>query len=144
MKKNINRINMQELLTRAMREALADVRGGYTCVSISRGNRKMGNIKSISLLPLVSCPRRCRGTCGSTSKTQGPCYAEKLCRIYPDTCKAWAHNTALAILRPDVFWTAVEIAEETAQTARGPARVVGQRSPAKRLLSISINSPAGA
>lgn len=114
MKKNVKRnsnrekVNMQELLARAMREALDDVRGGYTRVSISRGNRKMGNIKSVSHLPLVSCPRRCRGTCGSTSTKQGPCYAEKLCRIYPDTCKAWARNTALAILRPDVFWSAVE------------------------------------
>lgn len=62
-----------------------------TKVSISNGNRKMGQIPSVSLPPIITCKN-----CESCAKK---CYAAKLCRIYP-TVKA-SYDRNLEILRSD-------------------------------------------
>ena len=61
-------------------------------VSISQGrNKKMGNIPSVSLPPVITCKN-----CESCAKK---CYAMKLCRIYPSVKKSYDNN--LAILKED-------------------------------------------
>ena len=53
-------------------------------VSISKGNRKMGAIPSVSLPPIITCKN-----CSSCAKK---CYAAKLARIYKNTRDAWDRN----------------------------------------------------
>lgn len=61
-------------------------------ISISHGNRKMGDIPSVSLPPVLTCAANC--TCAKK------CYAAKLCRIYKTVREAYARN--LEILREDM------------------------------------------
>ena len=60
-------------------------------ISISTGNSKMGAIPSVSLPPIVTCPK------GAPCSKK--CYAAKLCRIYPSVKKAYQRN--LDILNAD-------------------------------------------
>ena len=60
-------------------------------VSISTGNRKMGEIPSVSLPPIVTCKN-----CATCAKK---CYAAKLCRIYKSVREAYERN--LDILKND-------------------------------------------
>lgn len=60
-------------------------------VSISTGNRKMGQIPSVSLPPIVTCKN-----CATCAKK---CYAAKLCRIYKSVREAYENN--LNILKAD-------------------------------------------
>lgn len=60
-------------------------------VSISKGNRKMGSIPSVSLPPIITCKN-----CATCAKK---CYASKLARIYKNTREAWDRN--LHILKED-------------------------------------------
>ena len=53
-------------------------------VSISKGNRKMGAIPSVSLPPIITCKH-----CESCARK---CYAAKLARIYKTTREAWNRN----------------------------------------------------
>jgi len=61
----------------------------------------MGAVASVSLLPLLTCPDRCTGTCGKL------CYAAKLSNLRPVVCTAYAINTALAIHRPELYWQGI-------------------------------------
>ena len=70
-------------------------------VSISWSNNKMGKVASVSLLPWITCPARCRNTCGKK------CYAAKLCRLRETVRNAYARNTAIAIHAPKAFFRAV-------------------------------------
>lgn len=91
--------------TDAMREASAAVKAGeITTVTISNANSKMGNVASVSLLPYLSCPARCAGTCGAK------CYAAKLANLRPSVLQSYAKNQALAMYRPDLFWAQVNVA----------------------------------
>lgn len=60
-------------------------------VSISNGNRKMGQIPSVSLPPVITCKN-----CSTCAKK---CYAAKLCRIYKSVREAYNNN--LEILKAD-------------------------------------------
>lgn len=60
-------------------------------LSISNGNKKMGQIPSVSLPPVVTC-KNCE-TCAKK------CYALKLTKIYPSVKKAYDNN--LEILKAD-------------------------------------------
>lgn len=71
-------------------------------VSISLGNTKMGKVASVSLLPVLTCPARCNGTCGDK------CYAKKLAILRPTVARAYARNTAVARLAPHAFFKAVK------------------------------------
>lgn len=53
-------------------------------VSISKGNSKMGAIPSVSLPPIITCPK------GAPCAKK--CYASKLCRLYPTVRKAYQNN----------------------------------------------------
>ena len=53
-------------------------------ISISKGNSKMGAIPSVSLPPVITCPK------GAPCAKK--CYAAKLCRIYPTVKKAYENN----------------------------------------------------
>lgn len=61
-------------------------------VSISKGNKKMGYIPSVSLSPILTCANGC--ACAKK------CYAAKLCRLRPNVRKAYARN--LEILKNDM------------------------------------------
>lgn len=74
-------------------------------------NSKTG-IKSIDLLPSVTCHARCRETCGKIEKgrkfNKGRCYAFKLMYRNPVTCARYAINTALLMYKPEVFYAGIK------------------------------------
>jgi hypothetical protein len=53
-------------------------------ISISTGNKKMGAIPSVSLPPIITCPKN--------APCVKKCYANKLCRIYPTVRQAYQKN----------------------------------------------------
>lgn len=88
--------------TEALFEAQQEIRDGKDIhVSISDGNRKMGRVASVSLLPYVTCPARALSSCA------GDCYAARDCIMYSNVLKAWARNTALMALAPVRYWKEV-------------------------------------
>lgn len=88
-----------EKFTAALKEAKAEVlamieRGETPAVKLSFGNTKMGAVASVSTLPFLTCPARCATTCGAA------CYAAKLANLRPSVLRAYAWNTAMALLIP--------------------------------------------
>lgn len=91
--------------TAALEAAKEEVRTGkVTTVSISDGNVKMWKVPSVSILPFLTCPARCKGTCGPD------CYAAKIANLRASVLKSYARNTALLMLRPDLYWQGVNYA----------------------------------
>ena len=72
----------------------------------------MGKVASVSLLPVLTCPARCKGTCGDK------CYAVKLAMLRPSVLKSYARNTAVFLISPLDYFKAVERAMKTAQHFR--------------------------
>lgn len=70
-------------------------------VTISGGNNKMGKVASVSLLPILTCPKRCKETCGKK------CYAKKLCALRPTVANSYAKNTAIAIHSTKAYFKAI-------------------------------------
>lgn len=70
-------------------------------VAISKGNRKMGPVASVSLMPWLTCPKRAMETCA------GDCYAARDANMYPSTLASYANNTALALHAPVRYWKEV-------------------------------------
>ena len=94
-------------LRKAMRDAIADyveqIRdGAELSVSVSPGNRKTGWIPSVSLMPYITCPAACKGTC------DGKCYAGKLCAIYKTTLQSYARNVAIWQARPNYYFSGIK------------------------------------
>ena len=87
---------------KAAREEVAA--GSITSVTISRGNVKMGAVPSVSTLPFITCPGRCQGTCS------GVCYAAKIANMRSSVLKSYARNTALAMMKPDLYWMGIRYA----------------------------------
>lgn len=86
----------------ALREAREAVKSGSDLtLRVSDRNNKMGKIPSVSTLPFLTCPSTCRNTCGKI------CYAAKLANLRPAVLRSYAINTALATLRPDLYWQQV-------------------------------------
>jgi len=86
----------------ALKKAVEDVKGGkVTSASISGKNSKMGEVASVSTLPFLTCPSRCKGTCGND------CYAAKIANLRPSVLTSYARNTALAMYEPRLFWADV-------------------------------------
>lgn len=79
-------------------------------VCISKGNRKMGAIPSVSLPPVITCPKGC--PCAAK------CYAAKMCRIYPTVRESYNRN--LDILNTDWngYWDQVRAAVRMAKYFR--------------------------
>ena len=74
-------------------------------LSISKGNRKMGEIKSVSLPPIITCATNC--TCAKK------CYAMKMCRIYKNVKESYARNLKLYYSNPTEYWKQVSDAMYT-------------------------------
>lgn len=68
-------------------------------VSISKGNAKMGAIPSVSLPPIITCPKG--------APCAGKCYAAKLCRIYPNVRNAYQNNLGILNSSPGEYWRQV-------------------------------------
>lgn len=104
MKNYYNESNLEKF-TAELKNAMDRIKaGGAVKVSISTGNQKMGLVGSVSLLPFLTCPARCKDTCGAY------CYAAKLAALRPSVLKAYSNNTAIAALRPDIYWIQVRAA----------------------------------
>ena len=89
----------------ALRMATEEVRSGKVSeVSISGKNSKMGEVASVSTLPYLTCPARCKGTCA------GECYAAKIANLRKSVLISYSRNTALAILKPDLYWQGIRYA----------------------------------
>lgn len=69
-------------------------------ISISHGNKKMGEIPSVSLPPVVTCAKGC--TCAKK------CYAAKLCRIYKTVKQAYDRNLDILKSDPETYWNQVD------------------------------------
>ena len=70
-------------------------------VSISRGNRKLGGIMNVSLVPIECCPP------GVPCANEG-CYALKAYRLYPATRRAWNRNARIARTNPRSYFQQIE------------------------------------
>lgn len=79
-------------------------------VSISPGNNKMGAIPSVSLPPVVTCPRGV--PCAAK------CYAAKLCRLRPTVREAYARNLEILRADPAEYWRQVRFAARMARYFR--------------------------
>lgn len=106
--KNNNGYYTKEIIgkfTDALKAAKKDVKSGADMrVRISNANSKMGNVASVSLLPFLTCPGYCSGTCGKK------CYAAKLANLRPTVLKSYAISTAIVQLAPAVYWKQVNAA----------------------------------
>ena len=71
-------------------------------VTISKANSKMGAVASVSMLPFLTCPSRCGSTCGMK------CYAAKLANLRQVVLKSYANNTAIAVMKPDMYWKEID------------------------------------
>ena len=71
-------------------------------VSISKGNRKMGAIPSVSLPPIITCKN-----CATCAKK---CYAAKLCKIYPTVKASYDRNLEILKNDRDSYFTQVKAA----------------------------------
>lgn len=65
-------------------------------ISISPGNAKMGAIPSVSLPPVITCPKN--------APCIKKCYAAKLCRIYPSVKNAYQKNYDILINNETEYW----------------------------------------
>lgn len=81
-----------------------------TKISISKGNKKMGEIKSVSLPPIVTCASGC--TCAKK------CYAAKLCRIYKNVKESYNRNLEAYVENPTEYWNQVSDAMCTSRFFR--------------------------
>ncbi len=79
-------------------------------VSISKGNSKMGAIPSVSLPPIITCPK------GAPCATK--CYAAKLCRIYPTVKQAYQNNWDILKNNELEYWQQVMQAAKTTRFFR--------------------------
>lgn len=71
-------------------------------VSISNGNKKMGQIPSVSLPPIITC-KNCH-KCGCAKD----CYAAKLQRIYATVRKAYENNYNILNADRDAYFTQIK------------------------------------
>lgn len=111
----MNNDKLNDALRAALDEVGQALRTGQDVslfVSISQGNNKMGKVASVSLLPIITCPARCNGTCGDK------CYAKKLAILRPTVARAYARNTAVARLAPEAFFKVVSKAMASARYFR--------------------------
>lgn len=69
-------------------------------VSISAGNRKLGDIMNVSITPVLCCPK------GVPCAREG-CYALKAYRLYPATRKAWDRNARIARTDPESYFSQI-------------------------------------
>ena len=96
--------NVLEKFALALKSAISEVKNGnISHVSISKGNTKMGAVASVSTLPFMTCPNRCKDTCGAA------CYAAKLANLRKNVLVSWARNTAMALYNPAEYWKQIDM-----------------------------------
>lgn len=79
-------------------------------LSVSNGNSKMGHIPSVSLPPVITCPKN--APCAKK------CYAAKLCRIYPSVKKAYENNLNILKNNELEYWYQLQQAAKTTKYFR--------------------------
>lgn len=79
-------------------------------ISISKGNIKMGAVPSVSLPPVITCPKGC--PCAAK------CYALKLCKLRPTVREAYARNLRVLQADPAAYWVQVKAAAVTSRFFR--------------------------
>lgn len=79
-------------------------------VSISKRNNKMGAIPSVSLPPVITCPKG--------APCAAKCYAAKLCRIYPSVKAAYQNNLDILNENWNEYWQQVRAAVSMARFFR--------------------------
>ena len=89
---------------------MTDNKANVKRVSISRGNRKMGAIPSVSLPPVVTCAAGC--PCAKK------CYAVKMCRIYKNVKASYQNNLDILQSDPARYWEDILIAVKTSRYFR--------------------------
>lgn len=99
-------------------------------VIVASGNTKLGDIPSVSLLPVVTCDR-------AAPCCQGGCYARTLCGR---AGKTWGHNTELAAKDPATFFSSLRQQFRTRESSGIPAFrwFVGGDFPSRRFLSLTM------
>lgn len=65
-------------------------------ISVSKGNIKMGEIKSVSLPPVITCAENC--ACAKK------CYAMRMYRRFKDTKNAYNRNLEILQNNPEEYW----------------------------------------
>ena len=79
-------------------------------VTISKGNKKMGAIPSVSLPPIITCAAGC--------KCAKKCYAAKLCRIYKNVKQSYDNNLACYKESPTAYFNQIKEAAATTRFFR--------------------------
>lgn len=79
-------------------------------VTISPGNSKMGEIKSISLPPGVTCKHDC--------ECYIKCYARRLMAFRKSVAQSYERNLKVLLREPETYWREVEIAIKTSRLFR--------------------------
>lgn len=79
-------------------------------ITISRGNRKMGAIPSVSLPPVI--------TCAPGAPCVKKCYACKMCRLYPSVRASYQRNLDALNENWDEYWRQVRAAVAKAKYFR--------------------------
>lgn len=69
-------------------------------ITISKGNKKLGNIPNISLPPIWSCVKNV--PCAKS------CYAMKSYRMYPNVKTAWNNNLAVAKTNRESYFSQIK------------------------------------
>jgi hypothetical protein len=64
-------------------------------ISVSRGNRKMGRVPSVSLLPVVTCAPRVPCSVVADGRKLPHCYAARIVALRPCVRDAYARNTRI-------------------------------------------------
>lgn len=68
-------------------------------VAISKGNIKMGEIKSVSLPPIITCAKNC--TCAKK------CYAMRMYRRFKNTRESYDRNLEIFNSNPAEYWNQI-------------------------------------
>lgn len=108
--KSAKKVELFEKFDIELETAKTRIRNGEILpVHFSAGNTKT-HIPSVDLLPVFTCHGRCRETCGKVKEGRKvpDCYACKGKNTMPTTIKNRAENTAMAILKPDIYWAEVD------------------------------------
>ena len=73
--------------------------GAQLTVCVSNGNRKIGYIPNVSLMPILTCPncKHCKSLC----------YDIKACLQYVNVLNARARNTAILQFSPQMYWNQI-------------------------------------
>ena len=73
---------------------------GAINICISRGNKKIGYVLNVSLMPIMSC--------GNCKECQKLCYDIKACAMYSGVIPARVRNTILAMDYRDVYFSEID------------------------------------